>query len=145
MRLAFVAFVFALVFAAGACGDSTDIAGTYIGNATYTRADGTTGAGSATVVVADESGNVIDVDIGSACPLIAIEIKQITIDDRSGYSHFVLTSEAFTSGAACTLPDGAIAVSTGFLVVDAGLTMTLDVGGEGSGSDYVVYNFAGAQ
>jgi hypothetical protein len=142
MRLAIVALAVGL--GAGGCGDSTDIAGSYVGNATYTRADGTTGAGPATVVITDvDSSNAIEVAIGSACPIAASEIKQVDIEDHSAYTHFVLTSEAFASGEPCALPDGAIAVSTGFLVVDAGLTMTLDLGG-GSGSGYIVYNFAGA-
>jgi hypothetical protein len=143
MRLVLVAV--ALV----GCNDSTDIAGTYIGNATYTRSDGTTGAGSAVVVVTDGYNNDVDVAVGPACPLFAAVIKQIDITDHTNDGRFVLTSERFGSGASCVLPDGAIALDTGFLVVDAGLTMTLDLGGPvvtgaGSGSDYVVYNFAGA-
>jgi hypothetical protein len=142
MRLAVV------VLAAVACGDSTDIAGTYVGNATYTRSDGTTGAGMATVVVTDTGNNNVDVAIGAACTLAANEIEQVDISDHRNYGNFVLTSEAIRAQQPCALPDGTIAVAAGDLVVDAGLTMTLDLGGPttdgGGGSAYVVYHFDGA-
>jgi hypothetical protein len=139
-----------LVVVAGvlaACGDSTDIAGMYYGNATYTRSDGTTGAGVATVIVTDAGNNNVNLAIGSGCPLAATEIQQIDIENKTGYDNFVLTSESIAPQQSCGLPDGTISIATGDLVVDYGLTMTLDLGGpitDATGSDYIVYNFSGA-
>jgi hypothetical protein len=92
----------------------------------------------------------------SGCVIAADQIEELSLYDKSGDGHYIFTSDALADGQTCTLPIAAggqvsIAIASGDLVVDHGLTLTLQLGGTVSiASDpslvggYAVWDFAGA-
>jgi hypothetical protein len=145
-----------------ACGDSTNIAGDYLGNLTFTAsitapaATTLVGAAAATVVIDDADDSGARMAIGDGCVLDTFVSKQSVIDDHSGTNRFVFTAENVSDDmATCTLAvtGGALTftVAQGDFVVDAGLTMMLQLGGslaaapDGATAGYVAIGFGGAQ
>ena len=148
-----------VVLAACTTTDSTELAGTYAGNATYTispmTGDGSVGAAAASVIIAD-NGDDVQVGVAPECVLDGSQITQFTLYDGAHGDRFIFTSESLAATQACTLPttNGGLAISIveGDLVVDHGLTMTLELGGTITASPdpsdvggYAVYRFDGAQ
>jgi|SRR5580704_19116305 hypothetical protein len=148
------------ILAACKTNDSTDISGTYAGNATYTisptTGDGSVGAASASLVVAADDDNNVQVGVAPTCVLDGTQITQLTLYDNGGNNRFIFTSASVASDQSCTLPidSGALAISIveGDLVVDHGLTLTLELGGTITSSPdptdvdgYAVYRFDGEQ
>ncbi len=148
------------LFALAACGDSTDISGLYFGNATSTvsppgAGTGWVHAGSATVSIAN-AGDDVDVTLSAGCVLTASRGKEETIKDGANTTRFVFTSDLVRDGQTCALPlpggDLGIAIVEGDLVVQAGSTLTLQLGGAvrtapevADVGGYAVVDFAGAQ
>lgn len=147
------------LFALAACGDSTDISGLYFGNATSTLSPtsgaGSVHAGSATISIANV-GDDVDVTLAPGCALTASREKEETIKDGANTTRFVFTTDVVRDGQTCTLPlagaDLGITIVEGDLVVQAGSTMTLQLGGAiGTAPEvadvggYAVFDFAGAQ
>jgi hypothetical protein len=147
--------VLAIAIAATGCdrllaqNDTTDVTGTYVGNATYTIAlasgSSSAGAGEATIdLEATQLG--VAADVGAACSITASAIETLSISDYTDDSRFVLSSDSIDPSQSCTLPDGtAITVATCDLVVDRGWTLMLDVGGAVGSDGYAVFHFEGAQ
>jgi hypothetical protein len=141
---------------------STDISGTYQGNASYSASltapdgGGLSGAEAETVVVTNGSNSSISLNLGTGCVLTATQRQQVTAEDSwEAGDTFVFTSNDVTSGQACTAPiaGGTVTfdVSQGEAVANAGGTITLTLGGaissESSSSaaaGYFVFQFSGA-
>jgi hypothetical protein len=144
----------------GACNDddSTNIAGTYTGNATYTAsaAGDTTpalaGAEAQVVTIADASDDGASIVLAATCTLAAERLREEEIKDATKAQRFVFTSETIAPSGACTLPvvgtSVMLRVIDGELVVDHGGTLTLSFGGNATLADgtaaYLVFDFAGA-
>jgi len=159
MRTTPAVLALAALAALAACGDSTDISGSYTGNATYTVSPasgaGSVGAGSATIAIAN-AGDDIDVTLALGCELYATQLEQDSINDHGATSRFVFTSDTIDAGATCTLPiaggDLALTVFEGDVVALKGPTVTIELGGSITAAPdpaavggYAVYDFAGAQ
>jgi hypothetical protein len=140
--------------------DSTDISGNYAGNATYTISPttgvGLVGAGSAGVLIENDGDDQLVTLDSSGCVIAAAQIEELSVYDKSGDGHYIFTSDALVDGQTCTLPIGvggqvSIAIASGDLVADHGLTLTLQLGGTVSAASdpsevggYAVWDFAGA-
>ncbi len=134
MRLLAVLAVVVVV----ACGDSTDISGTYVGNYTLVVA-GSASAGSGEVTIAGDT-----VVLADGCALATVVREQQTVADKTGYSHFIFTSEDIVAGQPCALLAIAFAIDEGELLVQHGGTLMLGVGGAMANGGYAVYDFTGA-
>ena len=134
--------------------DSTDISGTYDGNATYTISPGSggdcvVGAFAASVDIEGDTGGVL-VTLAPSCVLTGALIELLTFPDNTNKTRFAFTSDSIDASQSCTLVLAggsglAISVVAGDLTVDHGLTLALDVGGGVAGSGYAVYQFEGVQ
>ena len=143
------------------CGPSTDIAGSYTGNVTYTAsitapsAGDLAGAEPATVVLADGPNGSVSATLGGCTLATSQRVAFVTTPGRSGAQQWLFTSQDITTGQSCTVPitGGTITLSVvqGDLIVDAGNTMTLELGGNISSATgtsatagYLAYVFDGA-
>jgi len=141
-----IALVTCLALAGCYSDDSTDIAGDYFGNLTYTATGNLAGASSADLVVTDEP----TVALGDACTLDAGRLHQETILDNQNATKWVFTSDGVSAGEPCSAPiDGGIAtftVTEGTLIVQQGGTAQLQIGGNlaAPANGYIAYMFAGA-
>ncbi len=146
MRAAWIA---GLAWLGAACGDSTDIAGNYSGNATYTLTEaaapsGATGAQFEAAAITTDGGT--QVLLAAACALSASITTQVDVRNDKGDDVWVTTAD-IASGQPCTIAlagQGDVAFSTleGGFEIGAGEMMTLDVGGP-TDSGYVVVHFTG--
>jgi hypothetical protein len=157
--------LFVAIAALAGCGptsDSTDIGGTYDGNATYTISPpagaGEVSAGSASITITDNPGDIdVDLALAPGCQLAGGNDRLETIEySKGGLLDFVFTSESFVDGASCALPvrDGTVTftVVEGHMVALHGGTVTVELGGTISAASdpsavggYAVYQFSGAQ
>ncbi len=121
-----------------------------------TTGDGSVGAAAASVDVATDDDDNVQVGVAPGCVVDGTQITQLTLYDNEGNNRFIFTSESVAANQACTLPinGGSLAISIveGDLVVDHGMTLTLDLGGTITSSPdptdiggYAVYRFDGAQ
>jgi hypothetical protein len=121
--------------------ESSDVGGTYLGDALYGASITTPAAGDAsgaepiTIGATDTGGGDVELAIGDACKVAGTRRRDESVhDSKSGDTSFIFASQDLVPAQACTLPVSGggtvtITIAHGESVVDHGGTMSLDVGG----------------